>query len=332
LGRGCRENVVSASAFDDLGAGGIKIGEPSHMVVQGSGPAQRPVGFKRPEEEARGNVITDNVLRDGAKSYYGGPAVWIGQCGGNTVSHNEVTGTWYFGISVGWNWGYGPNWTRDNIVERNHVHHIGNRLGSHSSIYTLGIQPGTVVRNNLVHHSPGYGIALDQASTGVLVENNVVHHQHAGGLHFNMQCLGNIVQNNVFALNGTAGQWTRYGDPPLTEDTNCNVLMQNVVYFRDARLFNESKWQNYRMVIDYNVYYDASGKPVRPLGFSWDEWRTKGQGSDYHLDGSSVVADPLFVDPEHDDFRLKPESPALRLGFRPIDLTDVGPRRKRDER
>jgi hypothetical protein len=36
------------------------------------------------------------------------------------------------------------------------------------------------------------------------------------------------------------------------------------------------------------------------------------------------VADPLFVDPEHRDYRLKPESPALALGFKPIDVNEAG--------
>jgi hypothetical protein len=39
----------------------------------------------------------------------------------------------------------------------------------------------------------------------------------------------------------------------------------------------------------------------------------------------SLVADPLFVDPEHNDYRLKPESPAFKLGFQPIDFSRVGP-------
>jgi hypothetical protein len=38
----------------------------------------------------------------------------------------------------------------------------------------------------------------------------------------------------------------------------------------------------------------------------------------------SVVADPLFVDPAHDDYRLRPASPAFPLGFKPIDLGQVG--------
>lgn len=46
-------------------------------------------------------------------------------------------------------------------------------------------------------------------------------------------------------------------------------------------------------------------------------------GADTH----SVVADPLFVDPEHGDFTLKPDSPALKLGFEQIPFREIGPYR-----
>jgi len=32
----------------------------------------------------------------------------------------------------------------------------------------------------------------------------------------------------------------------------------------------------------------------------------------------------LFVDLENDDYSLKPESPAFKVGFKPIDLSQVG--------
>jgi hypothetical protein len=55
---------------------------------------------------------------------------------------------------------------------------------------------------------------------------------------------------------------------------------------------------------------------------SWDEWQKSGR------DLFSIVADPGFVNPERPDQGLRPDSPALRLGFRPIDTSTVGPRPK----
>ena len=50
----------------------------------------------------------------------------------------------------------------------------------------------------------------------------------------------------------------------------------------------------------------------------WTAWQDMG------LDRSSVVADPLFVDAARGDYRLQPESPALKLGFEPIPVERIG--------
>lgn len=42
------------------------------------------------------------------------------------------------------------------------------------------------------------------------------------------------------------------------------------------------------------------------------------------VDKHSVAADPLFVEPENGDFRLKPDSPALKMGFIPFEMSKVG--------
>ena len=41
---------------------------------------------------------------------------------------------------------------------------------------------------------------------------------------------------------------------------------------------------------------------------------------------NAVIADPLFADPKNGDFTLAENSPALDIGFEPIDISDVGPR------
>jgi len=51
----------------------------------------------------------------------------------------------------------------------------------------------------------------------------------------------------------------------------------------------------------------------------WEAWQMAG------ADTASLVADPLFADAAKGDFRLKPDSPALRLGFEPIPLDRIGP-------
>ncbi|HXF61658.1 MAG TPA: hypothetical protein VNK95_08575, partial [Caldilineaceae bacterium] len=52
--------------------------------------------------------------------------------------------------------------------------------------------------------------------------------------------------------------------------------------------------------------------------YSLSEWQALG------YDRHSVFADPLFVDPDNGDYRLRPESPALRLGFESFDIRGAG--------
>lgn len=67
---------------------------------------------------------------------------------------------------------------------------------------------------------------------------------------------------------------------------------------------------------DYNLYYS----PADP---QWgqrhiDEQRRNG------VELHSVSADPLFVDVEHGDLRLRPDSPARALGFQTCDISTAG--------
>lgn len=50
----------------------------------------------------------------------------------------------------------------------------------------------------------------------------------------------------------------------------------------------------------------------------WAAWQAKG------MDRHSLIADPQFVDVTRDDYRLRPESPAWRLGFRPLPIDEIG--------
>lgn len=306
---GCKDNSVVYNSLEDLGAGAIRIGGPDATDDD--------------NEESGRTVIADNRIDNCAQVYFGAPAVYIGQSSGNRVAHNEISGGGEWAISVGWSWGYmPPHNARDNIVEYNHCHHIGQSvLGTHGTIYCIGVQPGTVVRNNLIHDisGDGSGIVLDNASAGIVVENNIIHHVACDGLLFNFNDLGNIVQNNIIASAGRS-LMNRSGDAGKLDQTG--VFYRNIFYQSEEKsvLFYPKKWANFDIIMDYNLYYAPGGKPLKFLDGDFEGWKKKG------LDGDSLVADPMFVDPDHGNFTLKPDSPARTLGFRPIDMSTVGVR------
>ena len=71
---------------------------------------------------------------------------------------------------------------------------------------------------------------------------------------------------------------------------------------------------------------DLPGKieALQEAGESFKKWRELG------YDSHPVIADPLFVDPAGGDYRLRADSPALTLGFKPIPQERIGPAGQRE--
>lgn len=296
FGAGCSRNAVRRCSISDMGAGGVKIGHGAERIT-----------------------VSDNEIADGGKIFPSAVGVWIGSSPHNRIVHNSIHDLYYTGVSVGWSWGYAKSAAVDNLVASNHIHHVGRGvLSDLGGIYTLGVSPGTILRNNLIHDCQsfsygGWGIYTDEGSTGILIENNVVYRTKTGGFH---QHYGkqNIVANNIFAF-ASVHQLQR----TRAEEHKVFTFERNVVYYDTGALLG-GNWSDDNYEMDYNLYWDASGRPITFAGASLEQWRERGH--DVH----SLIADPLFVDPAHDDFRLKPDSPAFKLGFKQPDISNVGPR------
>jgi parallel beta-helix repeat protein len=291
---------------------------------------------------AGGTVIADNDIHHLGWVYKHVAGISTGEeVHGALIAHNLVHETPRWGISV-------ENTTStNNLIEYNHIHHVNNESydtgGLEVTQQSRDHRSATSFRYNLIHDTGGYsstmgqdmwnswGIYLDSFAGGFSVYGNVVYHAADGGLLV-QGGKDNKVYNNIFVDNGTRRQimMTNFmGNPRGTE------FHHNIVAYDDpqsALLYCGSNVQASITRWDENLYWlsvagetrvylpgeEPSAEWVRPLG----AWRALG------FDRRSVVADPRFVNPGKHDYRLKPNSPALKLGFEPPDLSTVGPRRR----
>ncbi len=310
FGRGCQRNRIVGNEVYDIGGGGIRIGEP---------------GDKQPDAFTANHThtVTDNHFHTLGRIYPPAIGVFILQSGTNRIAHNHIHDLYYTAVSVGWNWGYQETPCRDNVIEFNHMHDLGqSMLSDMGAVYTLGIQHGTVIRNNLIHDVNsftygGWGLYPDEGSTGIVWENNVVYRTKSAGFH---QHYGreNIVRNNIFAF-GKEHQIMRTRE----EEHISFYFTNNIVYFDSGTLLG-SNWKNDRFVVDHNFYFDTRSAAVpgnlKFTSASLEKWRERGHDVD------SLIVDPLFLAPDKFDFRLRKNSPVLKNGFKPIDVSTVGVR------
>ena len=296
IGTNCRMISVRRSVFTDLGAGGIKIG-----LTTFEPDAKKITGYV---------TVSDCLIAHGGRIHPAAVGIWMGHTPYNTIEHNDITDFYYTGISPGWSWGYGDSGCHHNTIAYNHIWKIGQGvLSDMGGIYTLGVSTGTVLHHNKIHDVDsfdygGWGIYFDEGTTDVTASDNLVYrtksapfHQHYGN--------NNRVVNNILAL-GREAQLMR----TRVEDHLSFTIERNIVYWREGPLLG-SDWSGDKYILHNNLYWNAAGQTVA-----------------VPQDSGAVIADPLFVAPEKDDFRLQPNSPASRIGFIPFDMNAAG---RRDE-
>jgi|APTNR8051073442_1049403.scaffolds.fasta_scaffold01589_11 hypothetical protein len=124
------------------------------------------------------------------------------------------------------------------------------------------------------------------------------------------------------AYEGGQGYWQASG-------TNINATNEWQEFEATGRMLreNETAWKPWMKAFWLRVdCHQPKGQlfiddiritEAAPLD-EWTAWQAAG------WDQNSIVADPMFVDWKNDDFRLKPESPAFKLGFKAIPVDEIG--------
>ena len=228
-----------------------------------------------------------------------------------------------------------------NVVEYNEMLRTNLETNDTGAFESLGYEhrdSGNVVRYNLIVDSVGmgttpegeiktpyftWGIYLDDYSSGTTVMGNIVVRTVVGGgcIHGGQN---NHFENNIF-VEGSEHQMRLQ---PRDDFCKGNTFVNNVISYSKPEAQVIFCWRDPKGVFaecDRNLYWYTKGDLTKltgnifPIG-DWAKWQAAG------YDQHSLVADPKFVDPEHDNYNLRPDSPAFELGFKPIPVDRIGPR------
>ncbi len=286
-------NRVSQCGISHVGASGIVAG----------GTAEPGVGDNL--------AIEDNHLQHIGLIYPGAIALRVGNVANARLCRNLIHDVGYSGICFSCEKKGAPN---NGLIENNHIYRVMTALNDGAAIYLGNKLDGCVVRGNVCHDihgltGMGWGIYPDEQSCFLTVTGNLVY-RCLGSFHVHMA--HDIKFENNIAVNGDSYQ--------VSLPRSSNISFAYNIFVCDGEPVLSSSITNPKDHVgqsDFNLFWDVSGnKP--PLGKpTWEAWTGLG------LDTHSVFADPLFVDPAHDNYDLKPDSPALKLGFVKLDLSKV---------
>ena len=288
------------------------------------------------------NQVVDNHFHHTGTMLMYTAAVFLGLSDGNLIAHNSIHDVPHHAINLATN-GYGRNIVEYNEIRRTclELHDNGainswmDRVDASKSSYVLkdAERAGHILRYNFISDS-AQGFYLDDWTSNCFVYGNIIVRSGNGiNVHGGKN---NVLENNIIVecSNGISYSNGLEGRPSgrLMAGFNTGNRSRNNIIYATAKADKASLFVTHgptdtERVIgesDYNLFFNAGGKYAISSGpiTSLEQWKKMG------FDTNSLIADPMFVDPEHDDYRLSPESPAFTLGFQPIDVTKIGLKEK----
>ena len=314
---GVKHSRVDSCIFRNIAATGVFVGGTNCLPDQ---------------PDCTGDITVTNNLIDGySRKFFCAIGIQVTFCDGAQISHNEITDGYYTAISDGWVWGYAYQLTNNIKITDNLVYNIGQGwLSDMGGIYTLGIQPGTVISGNVFHNIAadpgqggygGWGVYLDEGSSQITVEKNLVYACGSDSYHLHYGA-DNTVRNNIFALSAESQirVVSRYEDHKTADFTNNIILTDGKTplfsYMTDAAAFTATGNILWDVSNGKKLYVTRDGNHKNAMSLATAQRK--------ELIGDNIVADPQFADPSAFDFTLSENSPAVGNSFVPWDYSEAG--------
>ncbi len=182
-----------------------------------------------------------------------------------------------------------------------------------------------IIHNNVIrdiHYTdewerPGWGICLEGETSNTTIESNTI--VRAGiclcllDHNINITIENNILVNPELSMINLSNR-----EGFRNEDIQ---ISRNIFYYRynDVDLYCIRGGDSFPGMSDNNIFWNPTGcirtsKVIRGIqGVSlFSEWYALG------FDANSLIQNPLFVDQENDDYRIREDSPAFAIGFESI--------------
>ena len=175
-------------------------------------------------------------------------------------------------------------------------------LGKHPELAALDAVTPIVLQNNRWRCDHGWDIDLDDGSSRYIIRNNLLLN---GGLK-NREGFGRIVTNNVIVGNSF--------HPHVWFLNSGDVFSKNIVFSPYRPIQVPQPWGSQ---VNFNLLHIPGFQGMRPASELANQ---SGR------DTESIAADALFVNPDKGNYTVKPNSPAISLGFVNFSMDTFGVR------
>ena len=183
---GTNDDVIEGNVFYEIGAAGIMLGKFYQDSTTEIHIAYNP---SDKEEISTRDTIRNNLVTNVTNEHQGAVAIGAGYPRYVVIENNEISYTYYSGISVGFGWTKDQTAMTNNHINKNNIHHISRLLCDSGPIYTLSNQgTGSEIKENYLHDYSAskwsdywvLPIYLDEGSSGFTVENNSYQNAPSG--------------------------------------------------------------------------------------------------------------------------------------------------------